>query len=53
MARTTAVKQNGEKYFKSAGPGDDHHTKLAARIRYASPAIQLGGETVHALMLQT
>ena len=33
----------------AAGPGDDHHAKLAARLRYAPPATQLGRETRNAL----
>ena len=33
----------------AAGPGNDRHAKLAARLRYAPPAPQLGGETVNAL----
>ena len=33
----------------AAGPVNDHHAKLAARLRYAPPAIQLGRETVNAL----
>ena len=33
----------------AAGPGDDRHAKLAARLRYAPPATQLGRETRNAL----
>ena len=33
----------------AAGPGDDHHAKLAARLRYAPAATQLGRETRNAL----
>ena len=33
----------------AAGPGDDHHAKAAARLRYAPPATQLGRGTRDAL----
>ena len=33
----------------TAGPGDDRHAKLAARLRYAPPATQLGRQTRNAL----
>ena len=33
----------------AAGTGNDHLAKLAARLRSAPPATQLGGETAHAL----
>ena len=33
----------------AAGTGDDHQAKLAARLRYAPPATQLGGDIVNAL----
>ena len=33
----------------AAGSGDDHHAKLAARLRYAPPVTQLGRETRNAL----
>ena len=33
----------------AAGPGNDRHAKLAARLRSTPPTIQLGGETVNAL----
>ena len=33
----------------AAGAGNDRSAKLAARLRYAPPAIQLGRETVNAL----
>ena len=34
------------------GTKDDRHAKLAARLRYAPPAIQLGRETVNALTFE-
>ena len=33
----------------ATGSGNDRRAKLAARLRYAPPVIQLGGETVNAL----
>ena len=36
----------------ATGPGDDHHAKLAARLRYATPATQLGRETRVALTFE-
>ncbi len=36
----------------AAGTRDDRHAKLAARLRYAPPAIQLGRETVNALTFE-
>ena len=33
----------------AAGSEDDHHAKLAARLRYAPPTTQLGRETANAL----
>ncbi len=32
--------------------GNDRYAKLAARLRYAPPAIQLGGETADALTFE-
>ena len=36
----------------AAGPGDGRLAKLAARLRYAPPATQLGRETSYALTFQ-
>ena len=36
----------------ATGTKDDRHAKLAARLRYAPPAIQLGRETVNALTFE-
>ena len=36
----------------AAGPGDDRHAKLAARLRYAPPANQLGRKTIYALTFE-
>ena len=35
-----------------AGPGNDRHAKLAARLRYAPPGGQLGGAIVNALTFE-
>ena len=46
LQRCTPTQQLG---IPAAVPGDDHHAKLAARLRYATPATQLGRETGNAL----
>ena len=46
LQRHTPTQQPG---IPAAGPGNDRHAKLAARLRSAPPTIQLGRETVNAL----
>ena len=46
LQRRTSTQQPG---IPAAGPGDDRHAKLAARLRYAPPATQLGRGTRDAL----
>ena len=49
LQRHTPTQQPG---IPAAGPGSDRHAKLAARLRSALPAIQLGRETVNALTFE-
>ena len=44
-----AIRPHSSLGYRAAGPGNDRHAKLAARLRSAPPAIQLGRETVNAL----
>ena len=46
LQRDPPTRQPG---IPAARPGDDHHAKLAARLRYAPPATQLGRGTRDAL----
>ena len=49
LQRRAPAQQPG---IPAAGTRDDRHAKLAARLRYAPPAIQLGRETVNALTFE-
>ena len=46
-----AVRPHGSLGYRppATGSGNDRRAKLAARLRYAPPIIQLGGETVNVL----
>ena len=48
-----AIRPHGSLGYRPPAPEDDHHAKLAARLRYAPPATQLGRKTRNALTFET